>query len=381
MSWQNATLCIAALQMVPAIRMMPSLMPHLFEPLQLRGVELKHRIVVSPMCQYSCTDGFATNWHLVHLGTRAVGRAAAVIAEATAVTADGRISPRDLGIWQDAHIEPLRRAFSFIEEQGSVPGIQLAHAGRKASTCEPWSGGKPISPAQSGWTPIWAPSALPFAEGYQVPQSLTVAQIAEMVEAFAAAARRALAAGAKLIELHSAHGYLLHSFLSPLSNQRGDHYGGSFANRVRIVCEVVAAVRKVWPERYPLWVRISATDWTTGGWTVDESVELSRLLQSLGVDLLDCSSGGNVHHAPIPLGPGYQVAFAEQIRRQAGVPTGAVGMITEPAQADQIIRSGQADVVILARQFLREPYWPLLAARALGHEIQWPLQYERAKLK
>ena len=356
-------------------------MPHLFEPLKQRGVELKHRIVVSPMCQYSCTDGFATDWHLVHLGTRAVGRAAAVIAEATAVTADGRISPKDLGIWQDAHIDPLRRAFLFIEAQGSVPGIQLAHAGRKASTCEPWNGGKPISPAQGGWAPIWAPSPSAFAEGYQAPHALTVAQIAQIVEAFAAAARRAFAAGAKLIELHSAHGYLLHSFLSPLSNQRTDQYGGSFANRIRMVCEVVSAVRKVWPEQYPLWLRLSATDWTDGGWSVAESVELCRILHSLGVDLIDCSSGGNVHHAPIPLGPGYQVAFAEQIRRQAVVPTGAVGMITEPAQADQIIRSGQADVVILARQFLREPYWPLLAARALGHDIQWPVQYERAKLK
>jgi 2,4-dienoyl-CoA reductase-like NADH-dependent reductase (Old Yellow Enzyme family) len=356
-------------------------MPHLFEPLKQRGVELKHRIVVSPMCQYSCTDGFATDWHLVHLGARAVGRAAAVIAEATAVTADGRISPKDLGIWQDAHIDPLRRAFLFIEAQGSVPGIQLAHAGRKASTCEPWNGGKPISPAQGGWAPIWAPSPLAFAEGYQVPHSLTVAQIAQIVEAFAAAACRAFAAGAKLIELHSAHGYLLHSFLSPLSNQRNDQYGGSFANRIRMVCEVVSAVRKVWPEQYPLWLRLSATDWTDGGWSVAESVELCRILYSLGVDLIDCSSGGNVHHALIPLGPGYQVAFAEQIRRQAVVPTGAVGMITEPAQADQIIRSGQADVVILARQFLREPYWPLLAARSLGHDIQWPVQYERAKLK
>jgi 2,4-dienoyl-CoA reductase-like NADH-dependent reductase (Old Yellow Enzyme family) len=356
-------------------------MPHLFEPLKQRGVELKHRIVVSPMCQYSCTDGFASDWHLVHLGARAVGRAAAVIAEATAVTADGRISPKDLGIWQDAHIDPLRRAFLFIEAQGSVPGIQLAHAGRKASTCEPWNGGKPISPAQGGWAPIWAPSPLAFAEGYQAPHSLTVAQIAQIVEAFAAAARRAFAAGAKLIELHSAHGYLLHSFLSPLSNQRTDQYGGSFANRIRMVCEVVSAVRKVWPEQYPLWLRLSATDWTDGGWSVAESVELCRILHSLGVDLIDCSSGGNVHHALIPLGPGYQVAFAEQIRRQAVVPTGAVGMITEPAQADQIIRSGQADVVILARQFLREPYWPLLAARALGHDIQWPVQYERAKLR
>ena len=356
-------------------------MPHLFEPLILRGVELKHRIVVSPMCQYSCTDGFATDWHFVHLGSRAVGRAAAVIAEATAVTADGRISPQDLGIWKDAQVEPLRRAFSFVAEQGSVPGIQLAHAGRKASTCEPWNGGKPISPAQGGWTPIFAPSPLAFAEGYQQPHALSVAEIAGIVEAFAAAARRAHAAGAKLVELHAAHGYLLHSFLSPLSNQRTDQYGGSFANRIRMLCEVVTAVRKIWPDHYPLWVRISATDWAEGGWNVDESVELVRILQPLGVDLVDCSSGGNVALAKIPVGPGYQVAFAEQIRRQAAVPTGAVGMITDPAQADQIVRCGQADVVILARQFLREPYWPLIAARALGQEIKWPLQYERAKLK
>lgn len=347
----------------------------------MRDVELAHRIVVSPMCQYSCQDGFATDWHLVHLGSRAVGRAAVVMAEATAVTADGRISPRDLGIWTDAHVEPLRHAFSFVAGQGSVPAIQLAHAGRKASTNPPWQGGKPISPAEGGWTPIFAPSAVPFAEGYQTPQALSVAEIAGIVKAFAAAARRAEAAGARLIELHAAHGYLLHSFLSPLSNRRTDQYGGSFENRIRFTCEVTAAVRKVWPERFPLWVRISATDWTEGGWTVEESVELARALRLLGVDLFDCSSGGNVAGAKIPVGPGYQVAFAEQVRREAGVLTGAVGMITDPAQADQIIRTGQADVVILARQFLREPYWPLLAARALGHDIAWPLQYDRAKQK
>jgi 2,4-dienoyl-CoA reductase-like NADH-dependent reductase (Old Yellow Enzyme family) len=356
-------------------------MSHLFEPLKVRDVEMPHRIVVSPMCQYSCNDGFATDWHFVHLGSRAVGRAAAVIAEATAVTADGRISPQDLGLWTDAHIEPLRRTFSFIAEQGSVPGIQLAHAGRKASTNQPWNGGKPISPAEGGWTPIFAPSALPFAEGYQVPHSLSVDEIATIVIAFAAAARRAEAAGAKLIELHAAHGYLLHSFLSPISNQRTDQYGGSFANRTRMACEVVNAVRKVWPEKYPLWIRISATDWVEGGWSVEESVELARMLKPMGVDLFDCSSGGNVFNAKIPVGPGYQTAFAEKVRREAGVLTGAVGMITDPAQADQIIRSGQADVAILARQFLREPYWPLLAARALGQEIKWPVQYERAKLK
>lgn len=365
----------------PIDTMRELLMAHLFEPLKMRSLELAHRIVVSPMCQYSCKDGFATDWHLVHLGSRAVGRAAAVIAEATAVTADGRISPQDLGIWTDAHVEPLRRVFSFIAEQGAIPGIQLAHAGRKASTNQPWNGGKPISPAEGGWTPIFAPSALPFSEGYQTPHALSVTEIAEIVQAFADAARRAEAAGARLIELHSAHGYLLHSFLSPLSNQRTDQYGGPFENRIRIVCEVVAAVRKVWPEKYPVWMRISATDWVEGGWTVEESVELARKLRPMGVDLFDCSSGGNVPHVKIPVGPGYQVAFAEQVRREAGVAAGAVGMITDPAQADQIVRSGQADVVILARQFLREPYWPLLAARALGHDIQWPVQYERAKLK
>jgi 2,4-dienoyl-CoA reductase-like NADH-dependent reductase (Old Yellow Enzyme family) len=356
-------------------------MAHLFDLLKIRGVEFAHRIVVSPMCQYSCKDGFATDWHFVHLGSRAVGRAAAVIAEATATTADSRISPQDLGLWTDAHIEPLQRVFSFVAQQGSVPGIQLAHAGRKASTNEPWNGGKPISPAEGGWTPIFAPSALAFAEGYQVPQALSVAEIAAVVAAFAASARRAHAAGARLIELHAAHGYLLHSFLSPLSNQRTDQYGGSFANRIRMLCEVVTAVRRVWPEEYPLWVRISATDWTEGGWTLEEAVQLARILKPLGVDLIDCSSGGNVARAKIPVGPGYQVPFAEQVRREAGVLTGAVGMITDPAQADQIIRSGQADVVILARQFLREPYWPLLAARALDHDIKWPVQYERAKLK
>jgi 2,4-dienoyl-CoA reductase-like NADH-dependent reductase (Old Yellow Enzyme family) len=356
-------------------------MAHLFDPLKLRGVEFANRIVVSPMCQYSCVDGFATDWHFVHLGSRAVGRAAAVIAEATAITADSRISPQDLGIWTDAHIEPLRRVFSFISEQGSVPGIQLAHAGRKASTNQPWNGGKPITPAEGGWTPIFAPSALAFADGYQVPKALTVAEIGATVEAFAAAARRAEAAGAKLIELHSAHGYLLHSFLSPVSNQRTDQYGGSFANRIRIVCQVVEAVRKVWPEQYPLWVRVSATDWTEGGWTPEESVELAKTLKPLGIDLIDCSSGGNVARAKIPVGPGYQVAFAEKIRREADIPTGAVGMITDPAQADQIIRSGQADVTILARQFLRDPYWPLIAAHALGHDIRWPQQYDRAKKK
>ena len=318
---------------------------------------------------------------MVHLGSRAVGRAAAVLAEATAVTPDGRISPADLGLWSDAHIEPLHRIFAFITQQGSVPGIQLAHAGRKASTREPWNGGTPLSVEQGGWTPIVAPSAIPFADGYQTPRALSAADIASIVEAFATAARRAEVAGARLIEIHAAHGYLLHSFLSPLSNKRDDRYGGTFANRTRIVCEVVAATRKVWPEQYPLFVRISATDWAEGGWSIEESVALAQLLRPLGVDLIDCSSGGNVAGVKIPVAPGYQVPFAEQIRREAGIATGAVGMITEPQQADRIVRSGQADVVFLARQFLRDPYWPLIAARALGQEITWPLQYERAKIK
>lgn len=358
-------------------------MPHLFEPLRLRDVEFSSRIFVSPMCQYSCENGMATEWHLVHLGSRAVGRAALVMAEATAVTADARISPKDLGIWTDAHIEPLRRAFSFIEQQGAVPGIQLAHAGRKASTSEPWKGSVPVSAAERGWTPIYAPSAIPFAEGYQVPQPLTPAQIASIVAAFADAARRAQAAGAKLLEIHSAHGYLLHSFLSPLTNHRDseDEYGGAFDQRTRMLREVVEAVRKVWPERYPLSVRISCTDWVEGGWTIEDSVALAAVVKGLGVDIVDCSSGGAVPGPRIPLGPGYQVPFAQRIRHEAGIPTIAVGMITEPIQADHIIRTGQADAVMLARQFLREPYWPLHAARALAHDVKWPVQYERAKLK
>lgn len=356
-------------------------MAHLFEPLRLRGVEFSSRIFVSPMCQYSCIDGLANEWHFVHLGSRAVGRAALVIAEATGVTPDARISPKDLGIWSDAHAAALQPIFAFIAQQGSVPGIQLAHAGRKASTSEPWKGGHPLSPAEGGWTPIHAPSPIPFANGYQTPVAMTVEQIASTVEAFATAARRALAAGAKLVEIHAAHGYLLHSFLSPLSNRRNDEYGGSFDNRTRLLRETVTAVRRVWPDAYPLSVRISCTDWAEGGWTVEESVALTSVLQGLGADIIDCSSGGAVPQARIPLGPGYQAAFAERIRHEAGIPTIAVGMITEPAQADTIIRTGQADAVMLARQFLRQPYWPLLAAQALGFDLKWPLQYERARPK
>jgi 2,4-dienoyl-CoA reductase-like NADH-dependent reductase (Old Yellow Enzyme family) len=356
-------------------------MSHLFAPLRLRDVEFHNRIFVSPMCQYSCENGLANEWHLVHLGTRAVGKAALVVAEATAVTPEARISARDLGIWSDAHAEALKPIFAFIERQGSVPGIQLAHAGRKASTSEPWKGGRPVSTSDGGWTPIYAPSAIPFADGYQTPQSLTTQQIAGVVNAFAQAAGRAEMAGAKLVEIHSAHGYLLHSFLSPLSNHRNDEYGGSFENRTRALREVITAVRRVWPERYPLSVRLSCTDWAEGGWTIEDSVALAKVLRGLGVDVIDCSSGGGVPGVRIPLGAGYQVPFAQRIRLEAGIPTIAVGMITDPAQADHIIRTGQADAVMLARQFLRQPYWPLQAAQVLGHDLAWPVQYERAKPK
>jgi len=350
----------------------------LFSPLQQRDVTLRNRIVVSPMCEYSSRDGFANDWHLVHLGSRAVGGAGAVLTEAAAVAADGRISSVDLGIYADEHVEPLARIFRFVEAQGAVPGMQLAHAGRKASTKEPWNGGGPVAPDDGGWTPIWAPSAIAFREGWQVPRAMSVTEIEAVVRAFAAAATRLFEAGGRIAEIHAAHGYLLHEFLSPLSNHRDDEYGGSFDNRTRIVREVVDAVRAVWPERFPLWVRISSTDWTEGGWTIEDSVALARQLQDRGVDLVDCSSGGNAAHAVIPVAPGYQVAFAERIRRDTGMPTGAVGLITEPAQADAIVRSGQADVVLLARQMLRDPYWPLHAARTLGETPSVPTQYLRA---
>ena len=351
---------------------------HLFSPLRLRDITLRNRIVVSPMCQYSSDDGFANDWHLIHLGSRAVGGASLVFTEAAAVLPDGRISPQDLGIWKDAQIEMLARIFHFVEAQGAIAGVQLAHAGRKASTGQPWKGGKPLSVAEGGWTPIFAPSALAFADGYQVPQELDHAGIAKIVRAFANGAQRALQAGAKVIEIHAAHGYLLHSFLSPLSNRRTDKYGGSFENRIRFLCDTIAAVRQVWPAKYPLFVRISSTDWAEGGWTDDESVALARSLKPLGVDLIDCSSGGTVGDAKIPVGPGYQVQFAARIRREAGIATGAVGMITSPEQADQIVRLGQADLILMAREFLRDPYWPLHAGSALRQAIAPPSQYERA---
>jgi 2,4-dienoyl-CoA reductase-like NADH-dependent reductase (Old Yellow Enzyme family) len=350
---------------------------YLFEPLILRGVTLPNRIAVSPMCEYSCVDGLANEWHVVHLGSRAVGGSGLVLTEAAAVSPVGRISPEDLGLWSDAQVEPLARVVRFVRSQGSYAGIQLAHAGRKASTPAPWKGQGRVEFSDGGWQPI-APSAIAFSPELHTPTTMTKDEIRQTLTDFAAAANRALAAGVEVIELHAAHGYLAHQFLSPLSNQRTDEYGDSFANRVRFVLEMVAAVRQQWPERLPLFVRISATDWVEGGWTLDESVELARLLKAAGVDLIDCSSGGLVPYASIPAGPGYQVPFADRIRREAGIATGAVGMILAPAQAEHILRTGQADLVLLARELLRDPYWPLHAAEALHHKAEWPAQYLRA---
>jgi 2,4-dienoyl-CoA reductase-like NADH-dependent reductase (Old Yellow Enzyme family) len=346
----------------------------LFSPITIGSVTLPNRIVVSPMCEYSCEDGFATDWHLVHLGSRAVGGAALVFTEATAVTAEGRISPQDLGLWKDEHIAPLARVTAFLHAQGARAGIQLAHAGRKASTYRPWSGDGTQTPGKGGWSNVLAPSAIPFAPNYPQPHELDRAGIAAVIQAFRAAAARADRAGFD----HSAHGYLLHEFLSPMSNHRSDEYGGSFDNRVRLLLEVVAAVREVWSRERPLFVRISVTDYTEGGWDLPQSIRLAALLRDRGVDLIDCSSGGNVLGAAIPMGPGYQTPFSEAIRAQAGILTGAVGMITGPAQAAHIVRTGQADLVIIAREFLRDPYWPLHAAAALGEAASWPPQYLRA---
>lgn len=356
-------------------------MPGLFDPLAIGGLTFANRVFVSPMCQYSSKDGYANDWHFVHLGSRAVGGAGLVLTEATAVLPEGRISPQDLGIWDDGHIEMLRRIVTFIHEQGSIAGMQVAHAGRKASTRRPWEAQGTVPESEGGWTKVVAPSALAFGETYPMPQALTIDGIQEVVVAFAAAARRACQAGFRVLEIHAAHGYLIHEFLSPLSNRREDNYGGSFENRTRLCREVVTAVRSAWPKELPLFLRISATDWIDGGWDIDESVKLAAELKQMGVDLIDCSSGGNVPHAKIPVGPGYQVAFAERIRREAGIMTGAVGMITSPVQAEHIIRTGQADAVIMAREFLRDPYWPLRAARELSQPIAWPVQYLRAAPK
>ena len=352
-------------------------MSDLFTSLKLREIVLSNRIAMSPMCQYSCADGVANAWHFVHLASRAVGGAGLVFTEAAAILADGRISPQDLGIWSDKHIEPLAGITRFIERQGSLAGIQLAHAGRKGSTYRPGDGQGAIPQDEGGW-PVVAPSALRFADGYAKPETLTAERIEEIKKAFAAAAQRALQAGFRVVEIHAAHGYLLHEFLSPLSNVREDQYGGSFQNRTRLLREVIEAVRAVWPDRYPLFVRISATDWTDDGWDPDQSVQLAKQLLPLGVDLIDCSSGGNVADAKIPIGPGYQVGFAERVRREAGIATGAVGMITWPEQADDIIHTGQADLVLIGRELLRDPYWPLRAARELREDVPWPVQYLRA---
>lgn len=356
----------------------------LFDSLNLREVTLRNRIGVSPMCQYSAVDGFANDWHMVHLGARAIGGAGLIIAEATAVQAHGRISPQDLGIWSDSHVEGLARLTRFISDYGAVPGIQLAHAGRKANTARPWAGGQP-NPDDYGTWRIVGPSAIPFKHGHPTPDELSVAEIGEIKRAFREAAQRSYQAGFKLIEIHAAHGYLLHSFYSPLSNQRTDAYGGSFENRTRLLREVVDEVRGEWPERLPLAVRLSCTDWVEGGWTLDDTVALARQLKTAGVDLIDCSSGGNVAHAVVTSGPGYQVPFAETVRREAGIATAAVGLITDPQQANEIVCREQADVVLLGREVLRDPYWPLHAERALrdsaaqtGTTTLVPDQYARA---
>jgi 2,4-dienoyl-CoA reductase-like NADH-dependent reductase (Old Yellow Enzyme family) len=352
-------------------------MSQLFTPYRLRGLEFRNRVFVSPMCQYSSANGMPTDWHLTHLGSRAVGGAALVFTEATAVSAEGRISPDDAGIWSDAQAAAWTRIAHFIREQGAAPGMQLAHAGRKASTAAPWFGGKPVAPGAGGWQPI-GPSPIPFDPASPAPREMTKADIDRVTAEFVAAARRCLAAGFQVLELHSAHGYLLHEFLSPLSNHRTDEYGGSLENRIRLTVRVARALREVWPQDLPLFVRLSVTDWAEGGWDLPQSIELAKALKAVGVDLIDCSSGALIPGVKIPATPGYQVPFAEAIRREAAVATGAVGLITEPAQAEHIIASGQADAVLLARELLRDPYWPLHAAKALGAKVAPPRQYGRA---
>ncbi len=353
-------------------------MSQLFSPIRLRSLEARNRIMVSPMCEYSSPDGYATDWHLVHLGSRAVGGAGLVFTEATAVTREGRISPDDLGIYLDDHIPMLRRITAFLHEQGAIAGMQLAHAGRKGSHSAPWKGNAQIPLGSGGWT-CPAPSPLPFRENTEPPRELDQEGIDQIRKSFVEATGRAMEAGFDGIEIHAAHGYLLHEFLSPLSNRRTDRYGGSLENRMRMVLEVAAAVRKELPERLPLFVRISATDWENGGWDLDQSVQLSVRLREIGVDLVDCSSGAILPHIRIPAAPGYQVPFAAEIRRKAGIPTGAVGLITDPFQAEQILQEGKADLIIMAREFLRDPYFPLHAAQALGEDHPWPRQYERAR--
>jgi 2,4-dienoyl-CoA reductase-like NADH-dependent reductase (Old Yellow Enzyme family) len=350
----------------------------LFEPLTLRSVTFPNRIWVSPMCQYSSDDGMPNDWHLVHLGSRAVGGAGLVIVEASGVSPEGRITAWDSGIWSEAHADAFRPIVEFIHAQGSVAGIQIAHAGRKASTDKPWRGGRAIAEGPDSWTPL-APSAIPFRDGEPVPHALTSGEIDAIVEQFVRATRLSLRAGFRVLEIHAAHGYLLHEFLSPLCNTRDDEYGGALENRMRLTLRVAHAVRATWPAELPLFVRISATDWADGGWDLEQSIVLSSRLRDLGVDLIDCSSGGAIAHAKIELGPGYQVPFARAIREQAKIATGAVGMITEARQTEAIVSDGAADAVLLARQLLRDPYFPLHAARELGVDVKWPDQYQRAK--
>lgn len=345
----------------------------LFTPLKLRSLELKNRMVMSPMCQYSAQDGLVKAWHRLHYPTRAIGGVGAVLVEATAVESRGRISPDDLGIWSDAHLPGLEALARDIAEAGAVPGIQLAHAGRKAGVSSPWKGGQPLHL----WTPV-APSPLPFSEGWDTPRELDWIGLEQVREAFVQGAKRALRAGFRLLELHAAHGYLLHSFLSPLTNQRSDQYGGSRKNRMRFVLEVTAAVREVWPAELPLWVRVSASDWVQGGWGIEDTVALAGELARGGVDLLDCSSGGIAPGIRIPAAPGYQVPFAARVRRETGLPTGAVGLITDPLQAEEILQRGEAEAVLLGRVLLRDPYWGYRAAKALNAGKVWPPQYERA---
>ncbi len=353
-------------------------MSHLFAPLALRELTFRNRIWVSPMCQYSSVDGMPSMWHTVHLGSRAVGGAGLVMVEATAVSAEGRISPADSGIWSGAHVEAFKPITAFIKQMGAVPAIQLAHAGRKAATDLPWRGGKPLAAAQGGW-PIVGASAIPFDKEYQTPRQMTIDDIQRLTEQFAEGARRALATGFEVVEIHNAHGYLLHTFLSPLSNERTDGFGGSLENRMRLPLQIAQTVRENWPAKWPVFVRISAIDWAEGGWDIEQSVIFSRALKNLGIDLIDCSSGGTVPHAKVQIGPGYQVPFAARIRQDAGIATAAVGLITTPQQAEEILTTGKADAVFLARALLRDPYWPLHAAKTLGVDIPWPMQYGRAK--
>jgi 2,4-dienoyl-CoA reductase-like NADH-dependent reductase (Old Yellow Enzyme family) len=349
-------------------------MPHLFDRLALRGIALRNRIGMSPMCMYSARDGYPGAWHFAHLVSRAVGGAGLIMSEATSIEPAGRISPADAGLWEDGQIEAWRPIASAVREQGGVPGIQLAHAGRKASTAPPWDGRRPVTDAEGGWQPV-APSAIPFSQGHRMPRELDTEELPGLAERWGAAAVRAHRAGFDIVEIHMAHGYLLHEFLSPLTNRRTDAYGGTLDRRMRLPLEVASNVRAIWPQDLPVFVRISATDWVRGGWDAEQAVVFCRELKRIGVDLIDCSSGGAVAEQKVPFGPGYQIPFAERIRREAALPTAAVGMITEPAQAESILVDGRADLVLLGRELLRDPYWPLRAAADLGYPLDWPKQY------